>query len=111
MKKTQSVIQRVAVLAALAIALLCVPAQAKTKYKMPYYITVDLTNQIVTVYNTADDSIARQMLCSSGQAEGRAAHGCHRERPRRLEPHPVQGPRGLHAQRGPAVPQRAIILI
>ena len=48
------------------IALLCAPAQAKTKYKMPYYITVDVTNQIVTVYNTADDSIARQMLCSSG---------------------------------------------
>ena len=69
MKKTQSVIQRVAVLAALAIALLCVPAQAKTKYKMPYYITVDLTNQIVTVYNTADDSIARQMICSTGMQD------------------------------------------
>ena len=50
----------------LMIALLCAPAQAKTKYKLPYYITVDVTNQIVTVYNTSDDSIARQMLCSSG---------------------------------------------
>ena len=42
----------------------CVPAQAA--YDMPYYIGVDLTNQIVTVYNTEDNTIARQMLCSSG---------------------------------------------
>ena len=35
-------------------------------YDVPYYIDVDITNQIVTVYNTADGSIARQMLCSSG---------------------------------------------
>ena len=35
-------------------------------YKMPYYIDVDVTNQIVTVYNTKDGSIARQMLCSTG---------------------------------------------
>lgn len=33
---------------------------------MPYRITVDLTNQIVTVYSTADDTIVRQMLCSTG---------------------------------------------
>ena len=35
-------------------------------YNMPYYIDVDITNQIVTVYNAKDDSIARQMLCSTG---------------------------------------------
>lgn len=35
-------------------------------YNMPYYIGVDVTNQIVTIYNTADDTIARQMLTSSG---------------------------------------------
>ena len=39
---------------------------ALADYNMPYYIDVDLTNQIVTVYNTRDGSIARQMLCSSG---------------------------------------------
>ena len=34
-----------------------------------YYISIDLTNQIVTVYdngNTTDSGIARQMICSSG---------------------------------------------
>lgn len=36
-----------------------------------YYITVDLTNQIVTVYdseNTDDTNIVRQMICSSGRS-------------------------------------------
>ena len=33
----------------------------------PYYIEVDLSSQIVTVYRTSDGSIARQMLCSSGK--------------------------------------------
>ncbi len=36
-----------------------------------YYITVDLTNQIVTVYdngNTSESGIARQMICSSGKS-------------------------------------------
>lgn len=36
-------------------------------YSKPYYIEVDITNQIVTVYNTEDNSIARQMICSSGK--------------------------------------------
>ena len=46
-----------------------VPALAgnmASDYDMPYYIGVDITNQIVTIYNTADDTIARQMLTSSG---------------------------------------------
>lgn len=33
---------------------------------VPYSISIDLTNQIVTVFNTSDGSIARQMLCSTG---------------------------------------------
>ncbi|MBE5806868.1 MAG: L,D-transpeptidase, partial [Clostridiales bacterium] len=33
---------------------------------MPYRITVDLTNQIVTIYSNEDGSIVRQMLCSAG---------------------------------------------
>ena len=53
-----------ALLAAVLVLGICVPAQAA--YNMPYYIGVDLTNQIVTVYNTADNTIVRQMLCSSG---------------------------------------------
>lgn len=48
----------------LALLLGALPAQAE--YDKPYYIEVDVTNQIVTIYNTADQSIARQMLCSSG---------------------------------------------
>ena len=36
-------------------------------YNMPYYIELDLTNQLVTVYNTKDNTIAHQMLCSSGK--------------------------------------------
>ena len=49
----------------LALAL-CICAPALAAYDMPYYIGVDLTNQIVTVYSTADNSIVRQMLCSTG---------------------------------------------
>ena len=45
---------------------ICGPA-AQAAYNMPYYIGVDLTNQIVTIYNTSDNTIARQMLCSSGK--------------------------------------------
>ncbi len=36
---------------------------------MPYYITVDVTNQIVTVYengNRTRDGVVRQMICSTG---------------------------------------------
>ena len=51
----------------LAIAvMLGTAAFADDDYGMPYYIEVDITNQIVTVYNTSDNSIARQMLTSSG---------------------------------------------
>ena len=41
-------------------------APAFAEYNMPYYIDVDITNQTVTIYNTKDGSIARQMLCSTG---------------------------------------------
>ena len=40
---------------------------ALAAYDMPYYIELDLTNQLVTIYNTKDDSIARQFLCSTGK--------------------------------------------
>ncbi len=35
-------------------------------YDMPYYITVDVSNQIVTVYDAKSDAVVRQMLCSTG---------------------------------------------
>ena len=53
----------------LVLALLLGIVPAAFAYSMPYYIHVDLTNQIVTIYNTADDSIARQMLCSAGEKD------------------------------------------
>ena len=53
-----------AVLLVLVLLLGAFPALAE--YNMPYYIEVDLTNQIVTVYNTRDNTVARQMLCSAG---------------------------------------------
>ena len=51
---------------ALMALILCACAPAHAEYDMPYYIGVDVTNQIVTIYRTEDDAIVRQMLCSSG---------------------------------------------
>ena len=67
-------------LAACALSLLLAVAfavpgfAARSGYNMPYHITVDLTNQIVTIYATQDDSIVRQMLCSSGENDS-TPHG------------------------------------
>ena len=56
-----------ALLCLMLCALLCMPAApALADADMPYSIEVDIVNQIVTVYSTADGSIVRQMLCSSG---------------------------------------------
>ena len=61
---------------ALALALLLAlcggfPALALSRadYRMPYYITVDIENQIVTVYDAETDRVARQMLCSTGKSD------------------------------------------
>ena len=51
-------------LLALAMLLPAVPALAD--YNMPYYIGVDISNQIVTIYRTSDGAIVRQMACSTG---------------------------------------------
>lgn len=55
-------------IAVIICSLLCATfaGTASAAYGKPYYIEVDLTNQIVTIYNTQDNSIARQMLCSAG---------------------------------------------
>jgi len=44
------------------------PLTSAMAYNMPYYIDVDLSNCIVTVYSSEDDSIVRQMICSGGTA-------------------------------------------
>ena len=43
------------------------PVELAARAEMPYTITVDITNQIVTVYSTEDDTVVRQMLCSTGK--------------------------------------------
>ncbi len=50
---------------ALVLLVVCVPAFAA---ETPYSIDVDCANNIVTVYSTADHSIVRQMICSTGTA-------------------------------------------
>lgn len=50
---------------------LCAPALAETDAAptpepMPYWIGVDVVNQYVTIYSSADDTIFKQMLCSTG---------------------------------------------
>ena len=55
-------------LTAILAVLLCMGTCAQAAdYNMPYYIDVDITNQIVTIYKTEDNSIVRQMLTSSGE--------------------------------------------
>ena len=44
-------------------------------YSKPYYITVDLDNNIVTVYSALDDSIVRQMICSGGTGKYQSPTG------------------------------------
>ena len=43
-----------------------IPEPTASAEIMPYTISVDLTNQIVTMYSTSDNTIVRQMLCSTG---------------------------------------------
>lgn len=43
--------------------------------EMPYRITVDCYNNIVTVFSTADGSIVRQMICSSGMSNWPSPRG------------------------------------
>ena len=53
---------------ALVLMLTALPVPGLTAFaEMPYRISVDLTNQIVTIYSNSDGSIVRQMLCSTGK--------------------------------------------
>ena len=58
-------------------------ATIRTDYNMPYYIEVDIANQVVTVYKTADSSVVRQMLCSSGKNGSTPLGEFYMETPRR----------------------------
>lgn len=52
----------------LLLAALCgAAALAEGTASMPYRIEVDISSQIVTIYETRTGEIARQMLCSTGQ--------------------------------------------
>ena len=57
-----------AVLLILVLMLSAVPVPAMA-YSMPYYIEVDISSQIVTVYDARTGEIARQMICSTGVQE------------------------------------------
>lgn len=58
-------------LAVLLTAAMCSDCLAveRADYDMPYYITVDISNQIVTVYDSQTDGVVRQMLCSTGRSD------------------------------------------
>ena len=63
-------IRRVLSLAlALLLAVTAAGALAAERYNMPYYIEVDVNNQIVTVYSTVSKAVVRQMICSTGLNE------------------------------------------
>ena len=51
---------------ALLLAVTAAGALAAERYNMPYYIEVDVNNQIVTVYSTVSKMVVRQMICSTG---------------------------------------------
>lgn len=53
-------------LVVLCAALCAVFPRAVAEDADDYYIEVDLASQITTVYRTADGSVARQMICSTG---------------------------------------------
>lgn len=59
-------LKRYCALILIVVLLAGIALPALAEYSNPYYIDVDITNQIVTIYNTADDSIKRQMICSTG---------------------------------------------
>lgn len=67
-------IRSVSIFLIAALALSCLPAAALA-YSMPYYIKVDLTNNITTVYSSLDDSVVRQMICSSGTGKYQSPTG------------------------------------
>lgn len=53
----------------LMLAMLPVQQMARAEYDMPYYIEVDIKNQITTVYRTSDDAVVYQAICTTGTDE------------------------------------------
>ena len=60
-------LRSLSLLLVLALLTVMMPVMASADETYEYYINIDLTNQIVTVYRTSDDVIVRQMLCSAGK--------------------------------------------
>ncbi len=50
----------------LTLILIFPPVSAFADYDKPYFIGVDISNQIVTIYRSSDGEIVRQMACSTG---------------------------------------------
>ena len=75
MKEVFLMIGKRIVLMLLCLCLLCTSLPLVAAAESPYYIRVDLTNNIVTVYSTLDDSVVRQMICSGGMARYKSPRG------------------------------------
>ena len=50
----------------LTLILIFPPVSAFADYDKPYFIGVDISYQIVTIYRSSDGEIVRQMACSTG---------------------------------------------
>lgn len=72
MRKHRFVSLFMALLITMCLFMEAMPAFAAS---MPYRITVDCTNNIVTVYSTLDDTVVRQMICSTGKPGEPTIHG------------------------------------
>ena len=60
--------RRLLALALAALLFMAAPQRpARADYDMPYAIEVDISSQIVTVYDAKTGEIARQMICSTGR--------------------------------------------
>jgi hypothetical protein len=57
-----------ALILALVVGLLPIAAPARAEGELPYWIGVDVVNQRVTVYSTADNSVVHRWLCSTGKS-------------------------------------------
>ena len=60
---------------AIAIISALFPVSALAAYDMPYYIIVDCSNNITTVYSALNQSVVRQMICSTGTARTPTVQG------------------------------------
>ncbi len=67
LRRRLAVLLAAALLAGLVGAWAGLTAPARADYDMPYVIEVDISSQIVTIYDAQTRQIVRQMLCSTGR--------------------------------------------